>query len=143
MDSFTEMISGWRTISALSWLAILLASETATPFFSYFVSVRRQRISHGVRNLVLGILNSVSVALGFVALWWAAAEWSNSKHFGLFTWLSLPGWARLILACLLFDMWMYWWHRLNHRIGFFWRFHRTHHSDPRMDVTTANRFHFG
>ena len=38
---------------------------------------------------------------------------------------------------------MYWWHRLNHRVAFFWRFHRTHHSDPRMDVTTANRFHFG
>jgi sterol desaturase/sphingolipid hydroxylase (fatty acid hydroxylase superfamily) len=38
---------------------------------------------------------------------------------------------------------MYWWHRLNHRIPFLWRFHRMHHSDPRMDVTTANRFHIG
>jgi len=32
---------------------------------------------------------------------------------------------------------------MNHRLPFFWRFHRTHHSDPKMDVTTAHRFHFG
>jgi hypothetical protein len=35
------------------------------------------------------------------------------------------------------------WHRLNHRIPFLWRFHRTHHSDSRLDVTTASRFHVG
>jgi sterol desaturase/sphingolipid hydroxylase (fatty acid hydroxylase superfamily) len=62
---------------------------------------------------------------------------------GLLNWLTLPAWARLAGAFLLFDAWMYWWHRLNHRVPFLWRFHRTHHSDPKMDVTTANRFHIG
>jgi len=38
---------------------------------------------------------------------------------------------------------MYIWHRLNHEIAFLWRFHRMHHSDPAMDVTTALRFHIG
>jgi sterol desaturase/sphingolipid hydroxylase (fatty acid hydroxylase superfamily) len=38
---------------------------------------------------------------------------------------------------------MYGWHRMNHRIPFLWRFHRVHHSDPAMDVTTASRFHVG
>ena len=38
---------------------------------------------------------------------------------------------------------MYLWHRANHRILFLWRFHRMHHSDPQMDVTTALRFHTG
>lgn len=32
---------------------------------------------------------------------------------------------------------------MNHRWPVLWRFHRVHHSDPKMDVTTANRFHFG
>lgn len=32
---------------------------------------------------------------------------------------------------------------LNHVIPFFWRFHSVHHSDNKMDVTTAGRFHFG
>jgi sterol desaturase/sphingolipid hydroxylase (fatty acid hydroxylase superfamily) len=38
---------------------------------------------------------------------------------------------------------MYVWHRANHVIPFLWRFHRMHHSDNRMDVTTAARFHLG
>ena len=32
---------------------------------------------------------------------------------------------------------------MNHRVPFLWRFHRTHHSDPKIDVTTASRFHLG
>ena len=38
---------------------------------------------------------------------------------------------------------MYAWHRINHRVPFLWRFHRVHHSDAQMDVTTASRFHTG
>jgi sterol desaturase/sphingolipid hydroxylase (fatty acid hydroxylase superfamily) len=38
---------------------------------------------------------------------------------------------------------MYLWHRANHAIPFLWRFHRMHHSDTEMDVTTATRFHLG
>jgi sterol desaturase/sphingolipid hydroxylase (fatty acid hydroxylase superfamily) len=55
----------------------------------------------------------------------------------------LQGWQRWAAVLLLFDVWMYWWHRLNHRIPWLWRLHRVHHSDPRMDVTTAHRFHLG
>ena len=53
------------------------------------------------------------------------------------------GWERGLAAIVLFDLWMYLWHRANHRISFLWRFHRTHHSDTEMDSTSALRFHFG
>jgi sterol desaturase/sphingolipid hydroxylase (fatty acid hydroxylase superfamily) len=46
-------------------------------------------------------------------------------------------------AVLLLDVWMYVWHRANHTVPLLWRFHRMHHSDERMDVTTATRFHLG
>jgi sterol desaturase/sphingolipid hydroxylase (fatty acid hydroxylase superfamily) len=49
----------------------------------------------------------------------------------------------LILVILAFDLWMYLWHRANHRIPFLWRFHRMHHSDPEMDASTGLRFHPG
>ncbi len=39
------------------------------------------------------------------------------------------------------DLVMYWWHRCNHLIRFFWRFHKFHHLDTRMNTTTALRFH--
>ena len=136
-------ISTWRTISSLSLLALLLIWESLLPFFSYFVGSGRERASHGLKNLALGALNSVLTGMGFVALWWTTARWAQAHGVGLLNGLLLPEWVRLIAAFLLFDGWMYWWHRLNHRIPFLWRFHRTHHSDPRMDVTTANRFHIG
>ncbi|MBW1815008.1 MAG: sterol desaturase family protein, partial [Deltaproteobacteria bacterium] len=34
-------------------------------------------------------------------------------------------------------------HLLNHEVPFLWRFHRVHHSDLNMDVSSATRFHIG
>ncbi len=39
------------------------------------------------------------------------------------------------------DLIIYIWHLLNHEMPFLWRFHRVHHSDLNMDVSTATRFH--
>ena len=47
------------------------------------------------------------------------------------------------IAFILFDVWMYVWHRINHRVPFFWAFHRMHHTDLSVDSTTAFRFHTG
>jgi len=143
MDTVLQAISQWRSLSAVTLLVLLLAWESLVPFFTYFAGNTGERVRHGLKNLVLGVLNSLVTGLGFAALWWTTARWAQAHDFGLLNWVSLPGWARLAGAFLLFDAWMYWWHRLNHRIHFLWRFHRTHHSDPRMDVTTANRFHIG
>ena len=53
------------------------------------------------------------------------------------------GWRRVVAAVLLLDCWTYFWHRLNHAVPLFWQFHRTHHSEMKMDVTSASRFHIG
>jgi sterol desaturase/sphingolipid hydroxylase (fatty acid hydroxylase superfamily) len=136
-------LNRWRSVCSLALLVILLAWESLVPFFAWFAGKAGERVQHGCRNVALGVLNALITGLVFAALWWATAAWTRTHGFGVLPWLSLPGWARLAVAFLLFDAWMYWWHRLNHRLPFLWRFHRTHHSDPRMDVTTANRFHLG
>lgn len=136
-------LSRIKTVSSVSLLALLLAWESWKPFFAYFVRAGGERARHAVKNLALGVLNAVVTGLLFVGIWWSTAAWAEREHFGLLRWVELPVWARLAGAVLLFDAWMYFWHRLNHRVAFLWRFHRTHHSDPRMDVTTANRFHLG
>jgi len=41
------------------------------------------------------------------------------------------------------DLSFYWWHVLNHRVPFLWRFHNVHHIDSDLDVSTGFRFHFG
>jgi sterol desaturase/sphingolipid hydroxylase (fatty acid hydroxylase superfamily) len=141
-DVLTEL-SRLKTASAVTLLALLLAWESWTPFFAYFVRAGGERAGHAARNLALGFLNAAVTGLLFVGLWWTTAAWAERHQFGLLHWLTLPAGVRLAAAFLLLDAWMYWWHRLNHRLPFFWRFHRTHHSDPKMDVTTANRFHLG
>jgi sterol desaturase/sphingolipid hydroxylase (fatty acid hydroxylase superfamily) len=143
MDVGIPELNRWRSVISLTLLVMLLAWESLIPFFVYFTGNTGERVRHGLKNVALGVFNALLTAFVFAALWWATAEWARANQFGFLHWFSLPAWARLALAFLLFDAWMYWWHRLNHRIPFLWRFHRTHHSDPKMDVTTANRFHIG
>lgn len=126
---------------AISLLGALLLWETAHPFFAF--PKGRERIRHGSRNVVLGILNAALTSVVFVALWLSVSRWAEHHDIGLLHWLTLPTWTEWLIAILIFDAWTYYWHRINHRIPFLWRFHRVHHSDPHMDVTTANRFHIG
>ena len=126
---------------AFGLLAILLLWETASPFLGF--PKGRARLVHGVRNVLLGVGNGLVTAFAFAGLWWLAAETSAKHDIGLLHWLSWSAVTEGILAVLLLDLWTYAWHRLNHRLPILWRFHRVHHSDPHMDVTTANRFHLG
>ncbi len=126
---------------AFGLLAALLLWETALPFFLF--PKGGARLAHGAKNLLLGISNGLLSSLGFPGLWWWAAATSAQHGFGLLHHLPWPAAVETAFAVLLLDAWTYAWHRLNHRIPFLWRFHRVHHSDPHMDVTTANRFHLG
>ena len=132
-----------RANASLLLLMLLLSWESFAPFFPFFVRAPKERARHGLRNLGLGVMNAVLNTAVCLGLWWVVARWTEAHSFGLLHWLAWSGWARLVGTFLLVDFWMYLWHRLNHLIPFLWRFHRVHHSDPRMDVTTANRFHIG
>lgn len=134
-------IADSRPWIAIGMLFALLLWETAHPFFRF--PKGRERVRHGLRNVTLGIFNAVVTSVVFVGLWLSASAWAEHHEFGLQHWLPLPTWAAWLLAILLLDAWTYFWHRINHRFPFLWRFHRVHHSDPHMDVTTANRFHIG
>lgn len=132
--------------AAFAGLVMLLLIESMHPFLELFRD-RRERVVHLVRNLALGLVNAAVVALVFAGLWVAAAMWADAHGFGVLNLLrdhaGLPGWAHAAGALLVFDAWTYAWHRLNHRVPFLWRFHRVHHADAEMDVTTASRFHVG
>ncbi len=42
---------------------------------------------------------------------------------------------------VLSDLLVYWGHRLQHRVGFLWRFHAVHHSAEHLDWVAAHREH--
>lgn len=135
-----------RTLAAAAVLVVLLFWESAQPFFPLFAGAAtpwRARLLHGLTNAGFGLLNGIAIRLVFVGLWAATMEWAQVHGVGLLHWLPMPPWMHGVVAVLLLDAWTYAWHRLNHVVRFLWRFHRLHHADRQMDVTTANRFHLG
>jgi sterol desaturase/sphingolipid hydroxylase (fatty acid hydroxylase superfamily) len=52
-----------------------------------------------------------------------------------------PWWLQAFEVVLLSDLLVYWGHRLQHRVGFLWRFHQVHHSAERLDWLAAHREH--
>ncbi len=127
---------------AAAVLIVLWLAETFLPFFLQLRSAD-QRIRHDLRNLALGAINAALGAVARAAVFVGLDVWAESNQIGLLRQWDLKGPLAVLLAVVFLDIWTYWWHRLNHIVPFLWRFHRTHHSDPAMDATTAVRFHTG
>ena len=54
---------------------------------------------------------------------------------------SQPWWLQAVEAVLLSDLFMYWGHRMQHCVGFLWRFHAVHHSSEHLDWLAGHREH--
>jgi sterol desaturase/sphingolipid hydroxylase (fatty acid hydroxylase superfamily) len=126
-------------VVAVGVLAILWALETWLPLFAE----RPYRGRHALRNLAVAGMNLGVTSLLFSAATAAAVAWAAEHRFGLLRQVEAPLYVEVAAAVLLLDAWMYLWHRANHAAPLLWRFHRMHHSDPEVDVTTGLRFHPG
>lgn len=148
MQGLIESLEQVQVLVGVLGLIILLTAETVHPFFDFFRGSIKKRGIHFFSNIALGTVNGILNAFLFVGLWFWASTYAVNNHIGLLHWLELlapelPLWVGTLLAIVLLDFWMYVWHRINHSIPFLWRFHRVHHSDSKMDVSTATRFHTG
>ncbi|MBM3845942.1 MAG: sterol desaturase family protein [Verrucomicrobia bacterium] len=79
-------------------------------------------------------LISPAGALGFA--WFA-----ERQQWGLLNIFHIPSWAGIPATILLLDLGIYFQHRWMHSMPGLWRFHRMHHSDTHLDVTSGVRFH--
>jgi sterol desaturase/sphingolipid hydroxylase (fatty acid hydroxylase superfamily) len=131
-------LENWQPVLAVAGLGLFWLWESVRPFLQM-----GGRWRHGLRNLSLAGINAVAVVLVFSAVTAGASAWTVAHGFGLAHLVEAPFWAMLGISLILLDVWTYFWHRANHRIPLLWRFHRLHHSDEEMDVTTATRFHLG
>ncbi len=128
-----------KTAATVLLLAVLWSWETWLPLYKQ----RRGRLRHAGHNLALALVNTVVLAAAFGAAIVWVADWTEQRRIGLLHALDFGAVPRFLLALVLLDAWMYVWHRANHALPWLWRFHRVHHSDTQMDVTTATRFHLG
>ncbi|MEM7047106.1 MAG: sterol desaturase family protein [Pseudomonadota bacterium] len=115
------------------WLGLLFLGENLLPAHRHDRSVRRWG-----RNGFLGVLSSAMGPLCVVPLSLLAADLAPDWRAGV--WAS--GWA-IILDVLVLDLFLYWWHRVNHEWPILWRLHEVHHLDEHLDTTSGVRFHFG
>jgi len=132
-------LTDWaRLIILLVACALLSSIELFIPLFRY----RRGRLRRAVPNLLLsaGVL-TVNLALASIAAGLCAVV--TQQHVGLLAGTNVRPWILLVLGVAGLDLSAYVAHVLLHRLPIAWRFHRVHHSEPEVDVTTAFRQHPG
>ncbi len=91
----------------------------------------------------MAVFNTVFLRLLVIAPFLLWADYVMDQGWGLAPFLGYVGVAEIIATIIVLDFFDYVWHRLNHRVGNLWRFHKVHHVDTHVDVTTALRFHPG
>ena len=107
---------------------------------------RRPSVSKSKRwiiNLSLTLINSGLLTLFFSGITAAAAGYAAIRGHGILNIIAPPYWIKLAVTLVFMDFMLYIWHFLNHELPLLWRFHRVHHTDLNMDVSTAARFHIG
>jgi sterol desaturase/sphingolipid hydroxylase (fatty acid hydroxylase superfamily) len=95
-------------------------------------------------NLAMTALNTIAlrglaILLPLLAI--GAALDAQAQGWGLLNRVGWPAWLELVLAILILDLAIWAQHLVTHKVPLFWRFHRVHHADRDMDVTTGFRFH--
>jgi len=138
MEYLSE-IAAWQSWVLFLGLGLFLGLERRRPFR---VSVQG-KLLHAATNLTIAGGNAAVVTLLVGGLLLAWIDWTNREGWGLLQQMGVGPTGNIVASVLLLDLIFYGMHRANHRFSILWRFHRAHHSDLEVDVTTALRFHLG
>jgi len=113
-------------------------------FFPFFKGIKlKKKIIHDAYNLIFAVFNFLLIFLLFKYPLNYIFKLSKEHSIGLLNLLPFYFFIEFIIGFILFDLWMYFWHFLNHKVKYLWIFHRMHHSDNDLDSTSALRFHTG
>lgn len=121
----------------ISTLVILLVAEKWRPCLTVDASTVRHSY---FTNLTTFLFNDLTLSLCQVPLLYVIA--ANHAGTGLLGNLG-EGFAQGTAAFVLLDLTMYAWHVACHHCNALWLFHKVHHSDRSLNVTTALRYHVG
>ena len=89
--------------------------------------------------------------VGQYVLWTAGVLWVLTYFSGWLTHIlplafrqrvtAQAWWLQAMEVVIMSDFLIYWGHRLQHSVGFLWRFHQVHHSAEHLDWLAAHREH--
>jgi sterol desaturase/sphingolipid hydroxylase (fatty acid hydroxylase superfamily) len=132
-----QLQSGAAMIGVLlAGMAIVALIETAVPLHAR----GRWSGAHLGPNLALTII-TFATNIVFNAALVMTLVWLEARGLGLLHLFALPPLLTVAIVVLVLDFSFYVAHVAMHRIPAFWRYHRVHHCDPTVDVTTTVRQH--
>lgn len=94
-----------------------------------------------ITNLSLVLIDAAVVRLLFPLMPITVALITQERGWGILHQLNAPYLLAVSLSILTLDFIIYLQHVTFHHVPFLWRFHRMHHTDLDLDVTSGNRFH--
>ena len=100
-------------------------------------------LTHVGRNLVVAGLAAATVHLCETPVVVPLARTVARRGWGVTSMIGGPPWLRDVVAVVLLDYTLYFWHIVVHRLPWLWRFHVVHHVDLDLDASTGLRFHAG
>ncbi|WP_394751835.1 sterol desaturase family protein [Crenothrix sp.] len=134
----------WPSLLPETWVALLLLASLGV-LISAELHAPREKLSKKnlkqsyLTNMGLFLFNNVLMSLLSISALFVLAQHYADR--GLLSHLSSPV-LKVLLSLLALDLLLYAWHRVCHSYDCFWMFHKVHHSDAALNVTTAFRVHF-
>ncbi|CAM1340028.1 sterol desaturase family protein [Tenacibaculum aestuarii] len=135
---FETIPSSHRSIILVGGIAFFWLLEGAVPLFNF----KYNKWKHAWPNLFFTATTViVNFVLAFLLL--KTADWVQATNFGLINLLpEMPLWLYVLLGVLFLDFFgAYLAHLVEHKVKPLWMVHLVHHSDHKVDTTTANRHH--
>lgn len=127
-----------RSLVLVGGLSLFWLLENNFPLQQF----RYKKWKHALPNLFFTATTVViNFLLAFLLL--HTADWVVNEKFGLLNLIEgIPFWLHVILGLLLLDLvGAFLPHWLEHQVKPLWMIHLVHHSDHKVDTTTANRHH--
>jgi sterol desaturase/sphingolipid hydroxylase (fatty acid hydroxylase superfamily) len=115
---------------------VLLVMEKLKPYRRYNTTVQKASIFTNTTAFLFN--NVILTALRATSLFFVAQQYSSH---GLLSGIGNNNPIKWLLAFLLYDLAIYFWHVISHKYEFLWRFHKVHHSDKSFNASTGFRFH--
>ena len=135
---FENISSLHRSMILVGGISFFWIIEGSIPLFS----LRYRKWKHAIPNLFFTLTTIIiNFLLAFLLL--NVSDYVVNENFGILSFFSeAPLIFKVLIGILLLDFFgAYLAHYLEHQIKPLWMIHLVHHSDHKVDTTTANRHH--
>ena len=138
INYFENISSLHRSIILVGGITLFWSIESIIPLFNF----NYKKFKHALPNFFFTLTTIiVNFSLAFILL--LVSDWVTENNFGLLNYGQfLPLYLYIIFGVLFLDLiGAYLPHYVQHKVKFLWKIHLVHHSDHKVDTTTANRHH--